>query len=191
MAERIPNLREVLLLAGIDEINANGIAGFSIRRVAENCHVSCAAPYRHFKDKKEFIAAIIDYVNDRWAERQEEILAVCDHNDIRCMIIEILLGYIDFLMEKPYYRAILLLKDNDFDNLYHKKRTQFGSLTQTLEEKLRLRSGLDNETWRRKAMMCRSLVFGMIFLCDAGDYVYDETTKAYMRYTLNREFEID
>ena len=60
MAERQKNMRERLLLAGIDEINTQGVTGFSIRRVAENCGVSCAAPYKHFKDKRDFIASIIE-----------------------------------------------------------------------------------------------------------------------------------
>ena len=75
MSPRTSGLREALILAGIHEINANGVASFSIRRVADACGVSCAAPYRHFESKRDFIAAIIDYVNDQWAQRQEEILA--------------------------------------------------------------------------------------------------------------------
>ena len=70
-------MREVLILAGISEINTHGVTDFSIRRVAEACNVSCAAPYKHFKDKREFIAAIIDYVNEQWRVRQQEVLAAC------------------------------------------------------------------------------------------------------------------
>lgn len=190
MSSRVENLREALILAGINEINANGIAGFSIRRVADACNVSCAAPYRHFKDKRDFIAAIIDYVNDQWAARQEEILAECG-DTLREQIIEILLNYIKFLWENPSYRSILLLKDNEFDNLYHKKRTQFGSLTQTLEAELHTRSGYDEESWKRKVMTVRSLIFGAIFLFDAGEYEFNETNMEYLRYTINREFEIN
>ena len=75
MSEKRPaDLRDALILAGIEEINTYGANGLSLRRVATACHVSTAAPYKHFKDKKEFIAAIIDYVNDQWAEQQEEIV---------------------------------------------------------------------------------------------------------------------
>ena len=190
MADRNSNLREVLILAGIREINEYGISDFSIRRVANSCDVSCAAPYRHFKDKKEFIASIIDYVNDVWAARQEVILAQCS-DSLREQIIEISLGYIRFLMDNPVYRSILMLKDNDFDNLYHKKRTQFGSLAQSLEAELYMASGLTEEAWKRKLMMVRSLIFGAVFLYDAGEFAYNDTTMEYLRYTLNREFDID
>ena len=189
MSERNSNLRESLILAGIQELNNKGLQGFSLRSVAEACGVSCAAPYRHFKDKKEFMAAIIDYVNELWAARQEEILAGCE-NVLRKQILEIVMGYIRFLMENPQYRAILMLKDQDFDNLYHKKRTQFGSLTQTLNAQLFAASGYTPETWERKLMMVRATIFGMVFLYDAGEFEYNEKTLGYVRYTLDREFDL-
>ena len=190
MSDKTMLLRENLILAGIQEINDHGVTGFSIRRVADACGVSCAAPYRHFESKRDFIAAIIDYVNDQWAERQEEVIAGCS-DSLREQIIEICLNYIRFLMDKPFYRAILMLKDDEFDNLYHKKRTQFGSLSQTLNAQLYAASGYTQEVWNRKLMMVRSLIFGVVFLYDAGEFEYNETTMGYLRYTLNREFDID
>lgn len=189
MPEKNANLREALIIAGIKEINEHGVNGFSIRRVADACNVSCAAPYRHFESKRDFIAAIIDYVNELWAARQEEVLAKCG-DSLREQIIEITLNYVRFLMEKPIYRAILMLKDDEFDNLYHKKRSQFGSLSQELEAQLFEASGHTRETWARKVMVVRALIFGIVFLYDAGEFEYNDTTMEYLRYTINREFEI-
>lgn len=191
MTEKSANLRESLILAGIDEVNTHGVSGFSIRRVAESCGVSCAAPYRHFANKRDLIAAIIDYVNEQWAARQEEVLAACPADyGLRQQIIEISLNYIRFLMEKPHYRAVLMLKDEEFDNLYHKKRTQFGSLSQAMEAQLFATSGLPADVWKRKLMVFRSLIFGAVFLFDAGEFEYNETTMEYLRFTLDREFNI-
>ena len=189
MSPRTSGLRDALIQAGIHEINANGVASFSIRRVAEACGVSCAAPYRHFESKRDFIAAIIDYVNDQWAARQEEILAGAGES-LREQIIAICVGYVRVLMETPTYRSILMLKDEEFDNLYHKKRTQFGSLTQTLNAQLLEASGYSPEVWERKLMMVRAMIFGMVFLFDAGEFEYNETSMAHIRYTLNREFDL-
>ena len=189
MSPRTSGLREALILAGIHEINANGVASFSIRRVADACGVSCAAPYRHFESKRDFIAAIIDYVNDQWAERQEEILAGTGEN-LREQIIAICVGYVRFLMDSPTYRSILMLKDEEFDNLYHKKRTQFGSLTQTLNAQLYKASGYTPEVWERKLMTVRSLIFGALVLFDAGEFEYNEKNMEYLCYTINREFDI-
>ena len=189
MHDKHTTLKDQLILAGIDEINTHGIANFSIRRVATACDVSCAAPYRHFKDKNGLIAAIIDYVNEQWAQRQEEILKGCG-SSLREQVIEISLGYIRFLMEKPYYRSVLMLKDEEFDNLYHKKRTQFGSLSQTLEHQLFTASGFPEDIWKRKVLVFRSLIFGTLFLFDAGEFEYNDTNMEHIRFTLNREFDV-
>ena len=189
MTDKTTNLRSELILAGLNEINRNGIANFSFRRVASACNVSCAAPYRHFKDKNELIAAIIDYVNEKWAVRQDEILRSCS-NVLREQIIEVCLGYIRFLMEEPSYRSVLMLKNEEFDNLYHKKRTQFGSTAQTLQHHLFEASDMSEEVWQRKVLACRSLIFGSVFLFDAGEFEYNETNMESIRFTLNREFNI-
>ena len=187
--DKTSSLREALILAGLNEINANGVNNFSIRRVADSCGVSCAAPYRHFENKRDFIAAIIEYVNNIWAEKQEEILAKCD-NSLRQQIVEISLNYIRFLMEKPLYRSILMLKDEEFDNLYHKKRTQFGSLSQSIEVGLMNTLGLEEEVWKRKLLTVRALIFGTVFLFDAGEFEYNESNMEKLRYTIDREFDI-
>ncbi len=189
MSAKTSGLREALILAGIHEIHDNGVAAFSIRRVADACGVSCAAPYRHFESKHDFIAAIIDYVNDIWAQEQEEILKTCG-STLREQTLAITVEYVRFLMDHPTYRTILMLHDEEFDNLYHKKRTKFGSLSQTLNAQLQEASGYPPEVWERKLMMVRALIFGMVFLYDAGEFEYNEKTLEYMRYTISREFDI-
>lgn len=182
-------MRELLLLAGISEINANGVTGFSIRRVAAACNVSCAAPYKHFKDKREFIAAIIEYVNDQWSERQQEILAECG-DSLRDKIVSVCCGYLEFLMEKPYFRSILMLKDDEFDNIYHKKRGEMSSLSQKLEGEFFTASGYTPETFRRKFHLVRAMIFGTIFMMDTGELEYNEETMQSFRYAINREFDL-
>ena len=45
------SVREQLIAAGTAELEAHGIADFSLRRVAAACNISCAAPYKHFKNR--------------------------------------------------------------------------------------------------------------------------------------------
>jgi AcrR family transcriptional regulator len=189
MAERKRNLREELILAGIEEVNAHGANSVSLRRVAEVCGVSSAAPYRHFKDKKEFIQAIIDYVNEQWAVAQEEALQSVG-DDPRTQMVEVAVRYIQFLMEKPYYRQILMLKNADFDNLYHRKRGELNSRTQQLMERVKEAYGLSDEVWRRKTLMFRSIIFGSVFMFDSGEFQYTQDTLDDLRYVFNREFEV-
>ena len=189
MAERIKNMREVLIRAGIDEINAHGVTSFSIRRVAESCSVSCAAPYKHFKDKREFIAAIIEYVNEQWRVRQQEVLADCG-DDLRRQIVEVSVNYIRFLMEKPYYRSILMLKDEQFDNIYHKVRGHLSSRSQQMEMEFFSTVDWDDNTKKRKLYVVRALIFGSVFMFDTGEMQYNEETMENIRYNIDREFDL-
>ena len=121
--------------------------------------------------------------------RQDEVLAKCGPG-YREQMVEICLNYIRFLMEKPFYRAVLMLKGDGFDNLYHKKRTQFGSLSQTLETMIFEKSGMSIDTWKRKLLIFRSIIFGAVFLFDAGEFEFCEEALEHIRYTLDREFDI-
>lgn len=193
MAERKKNTRELLIRAGINEINEHGVNGFSIRRVADACGVSCAAPYKHFSDKRAFIAAIILYVNEQWRERQLEILKELEakqDNGIRRQIVAITVGYIRFLMEKPHYRSILMLKDDQFDNIYHKMRGQMSSQSQQLETAYFAAAGLSEADQKRKLYTVRALLFGAIFLFDIGEQTYNEETMAMIEATIDREFDL-
>lgn len=189
MAERNKNMREALILAGISEINEHGVHNFSIRRVAENCNVSCAAPYKHFKDKREFIAAIIEYVNEQWKQRQMEILETCGQS-LREQIVEVSVGYVQFLMEKPFFRSILMLKDAEFDNIYHCTRGQMSSRSQQLEKEIFATGQWSEAVFRRKLHLIRSLLFGTVFLCDTGEITYSEDVLKELRHNLDREFDL-
>lgn len=189
MADRNISLREALILAGIEEINAYGANGFSVRRVANACQVSSAAPYKHFKDKKEFIGAIIDYVNDQWAVTQDRVLADCPDSP-RDQIVAVSLAYIHFLMEKPYYRQILMLKNADFNNLYHRKNGEINSVTEKIMERVKATYQLSDDVWARKVLMYRSLLFGSVFMFDTGEFHYTPESMEHIRYIFEREFEV-
>ena len=189
MSERTGNLRQDLILAGIDEINEYGATGFSVRRVATACNVSSAAPYKHFKDKREFITAIIDYVNEQWADAQEDVLSSCTP-DPRTQMVEVAVAYVKFLMEKPYYRQVLMLKNADFDNLYHRKRGELNSRTQQIMMRVKESYGLSDDVWARKALMVRSLLFGAVFMFDSGEFRYSQKSLDDLRYVIEREFTV-
>ena len=189
MAERNKNMRQLLIEAGIEEINRSGVTDFSVRRVAQACGVSCAAPYKHFKDRREFIAAIIEYVNEQWYVRQDEILAGCT-GSVREQIVEIVVGYVQFLVEKPWFRSILMLKDEEFDNIYHKTKGQMSSRSQKLEAEFFAASGWDQEKIRRKLHIVRAILFGTVFLIETGEIKFSEQVLENIRTTVDREFDL-
>ena len=183
------DLRQDLIEAGIEEINMYGANDFSVRRVANACGVSTAAPYKHFKDKKEFIGALIDFVNEQWAVEQDRLLAECP-DDPRAQMVAVATGYIKFLMEKPYYRQTLMLKNAEFDNLYHRKRGEINSRTQQIMQRVKEAYHLSDEKWERKALMVRSLLFGSVFMFDSGEFEYNEKALENLRYIIDREFTV-
>ena len=70
-------VRERLIQAGITELYERGIKDFSLRRVALSAQVSCAAPYRHFKDKSDLISKIVEYIGsmrELFSKEIEEVI---------------------------------------------------------------------------------------------------------------------
>ena len=101
------SVRTRLIVAGINELWERGVKDFSLRRVAMASEVSCAAPYRHFKDKEEFISEIIKYVSSKWELLCREIESAFS-NDLRRLIIELATSNIRFWMANPNYRSVFI-----------------------------------------------------------------------------------
>ena len=182
------NKREELIIAGINEISRCGIAGFSMRRAAENAGVSCAAPARHFGGKQGFIAAIIEYVNAQWHDEQMRILASCG-SSTREKLVCFSVGYIKFLVEKPHFRSILMLKDDELDNTYQ-GRGRTTELTLKLVDEYCKEVGMDEQTRLRKFYIVRSLIYGASLMFDNGELSYSNKVLDIVRQSIDREFDL-
>ncbi len=103
-------MRERLLVAAIREFETHGIRDFSLRRVAASCHLSCAAPYKHFRSKEHLLQEILNYIDSRWQMLMNEVLlAVSDEEEA---IVELSVALVRFLVANPSYIAIILEKSN-------------------------------------------------------------------------------
>ena len=187
--DTVRDLRQDLILAGMEELNEFGPNDFSLRRVASACGVSTAAPYKHFKDRNDLIRAIIDYVNGRWAVEQDRLIASCS-DDPREQMVTVVVGYVKFLMENPHYRRALTLKTAEFNNLYHRRTGEINSRTEEIMKRVKERYGLSDERWAYKTLLVRSVIFGSVFLFDCGEFTYDETALENVRYLIDREFTV-
>ena len=98
--------RETLILAGLEELNEYGVQHFSTRRVAKACGVSCAAPYKHFKDSHEFIAEILGYINRQYDAEQRVVLEKYKNASAREQLVQVSMHYIRFLTEHPAFRRM-------------------------------------------------------------------------------------
>lgn len=101
----------------MEELQRYGFENFSVRRIASQCGVSCAAPYKHFADKQTFISAIFEYINKQWILRQNVVLQNCQ-GPTRKKILELSMEYVRFLVEHAQFRSIIMMKYDDTDEKF-------------------------------------------------------------------------
>ncbi|WP_156508836.1 TetR/AcrR family transcriptional regulator, partial [Oleiphilus sp. HI0132] len=54
------DLRNKLISISLEMLQENGMPGLSLRKLAERAGVSRSAPYHHFKDKNDLLAAVAE-----------------------------------------------------------------------------------------------------------------------------------
>ena len=99
------DLRRALIETGIDFIKQKGEAALSLRKIAEICGVSNAAPYAHFKSKDEFIVAIQKYIMDLFAATLEK--TAMEYKDSPSLLPMLGKTYVMFFYQNPFYYDFL------------------------------------------------------------------------------------
>lgn len=183
------NVRDRLIISGLKELNSYGVQNFSVRRIASECGVSCAAPYKHFADKQDFIAAIIHYGNGIWKERQRKVVDLYP-SPRRKQILEISLEYIRFLVENPYFRSLIMLKDAPLDTQYAKARGKLSRLAMRLIRRYCKEVGMSEKTAMVKTYIVRSLIYGAALMFDNGEMEYNEENMEAVAQAIDREFDL-
>ncbi|HIU94835.1 MAG TPA: TetR/AcrR family transcriptional regulator [Candidatus Aphodomorpha intestinavium] len=183
------HLREELILAGIEEIEAHGVRGFSLRRVAKKCGVSCAAPYKHFADLNDFLLAIVRYVNQQWYAIQKRIIAA-HPDDPRRQLTEISVEYIRFLMDNPHFRSIIMLREDDISpEMQHEKAALSAGTMRCIRAYCR-RAGMPHDVEVRKTFLVRSIIYGAALMFDNGELPYTEENRRNVFHLIDREFDL-
>ena len=90
------DLREALILAGIELIAEKGFAGLSVAEAARRTGVSAAAPYRHFANRDAFLLAIATEAGVTMGDQLEAALVAID--DPLEQLAEIAEIYVRFVM---------------------------------------------------------------------------------------------
>lgn len=119
------NLRETLVEAALDILANEGIEALSLRSIARKSDVSQAAPYSHFKSKKDLISTVAE------AGFQKLALKMADDAsgayDVNNRINKLVLSYINFAKEnKPLFKLMFSndvadIKDNATLNITSSK----------------------------------------------------------------------
>ncbi len=167
-------LRDRLIIAGIEEISLHGVNDFSLRRVASRCDASCAAPYKHFKNREEFIRAIVSYINSQWALLSDSILRLYS-GDTRRQLVELSVAYIRFLAANSNYRAALTASgESEFES------PEFS----TLLERYCDENHIPERDRPRRLYAVKALMFGTVSMLSSGELGNDGVTFDRVRTTL-------
>ena len=177
---RSEELPIALVIAGLKEIEQHGLTDFSLRRVANACGVSCAAPYRHFKNKSGLILAIISYVNSKWELLQSQIIESFE-GDTRRQLIELCIANIRFWTANPNFRHILLMDESSLDELQKSEKSRIYTAVRALISKLCLERGINKAEEARRALFIRSTICGAALMLGSGELENTPETFAMIR----------
>ena len=98
-------LREALLTASLQLIEAEGIGAVSLRRVAREAGVSPAAPYHHFPDRASLLAALSAQGFQLLADELAAARAAAD-SPVRALSA-LIRAYVDFARQNPAYFRLM------------------------------------------------------------------------------------
>lgn len=104
------DLQRALIETGIEFIKQEGEDALSLRKIAEICGVSNAAPYAHFKTKDEFTVAMQRYVMDLFTAALEKTAA--DYKDSPSLLLMLGKAYVMFFYQNPFYYDFLFSRKN-------------------------------------------------------------------------------
>ena len=179
--------RERLIQAGMRELEDNGLEGFSLRRVAQRCGVSCAAPYRHFKDKNALIQAMAAYYNRRWAQRQAERFAGIG-DDVTRLLQETCKEYLRFLLDNPYFSLLVTHTDSENGKWYLTHLFDGTTPTKKLIETYCKEHNMPAETAHIKIILLRGLLFGVTMMVASGELTLNEESLQMLYHEMNTVF---
>ncbi len=165
------SVRTRLLLAGLAEMEKHGEGDFSLRRVAKSAQVSCAAPYRHFKDKEELIDGVFTYILEKWELLCREINAAYAQDPAR-RLIELSVSYLRFLLSGPNYRSVFLSPATA------RRRKEFDAPLRRAAEAYAKSRGMETEATSRLTFAVLTTVYGALFLTRAEESELQTTVNA-------------
>lgn len=170
-------LEKDLMEKGLQLLNSVGLEAFSLRKVADMCGVSHAAPYRHFKNKEELIYAITMSVSDKFTSSINEALAE-NEGDYRKQIMAVSKLYVKFMVENPeHFKFIfmtdrhnpIIIKNGDFINTDR----WIVSVLKNLFTGLRKNESTDESDWSIDALTIWSLIHGFTTMLVNNTIAYE------------------
>ena len=181
-------LRDRLIIAGMEEIGQHGIADFSLRRVAAACSTSCAAPYKHFKNKEDFIFEIIRYINRQWELLRDQVLSLFAGN-LRKQLVEVCVAYIRFWAANPNYRSVLHASGRTLDDKQASERAKNSADIDGLTRSYCAACGADARDTERMVCAVKAVLYGITAMLENGELHSSDDTLDLIRSVIEREID--
>ncbi|MBY0385949.1 TetR/AcrR family transcriptional regulator, partial [bacterium] len=122
------DLKSTLIESALRLIKAKGPENLSLRELAREAGVSQAAPYRHFKDKKELLAAIIEQGFEKKFQYMYDAIEAVKHNP-KEMYYACGLAYFRMGLKHPQHFKLMtsseVIPDQDHPSLLEKASNTF------------------------------------------------------------------
>jgi AcrR family transcriptional regulator len=105
------DLKRALTEAALGLVSEKGPKGFTLREVARRAGVSAAAPYRHFADKADLLAAV---ATQGFVQFHETLHAVAAETpDLNARMVNMARAYVQWAVSHPdYYQAMFGAETN-------------------------------------------------------------------------------
>jgi AcrR family transcriptional regulator len=101
------SLPQALIAASVELIGRDGLEGFSLARAARAAGVTPAAPYAHFADKTDLLAAIADTGFRRLAD---ELTAAATADDPADALLDLGSAYVGFVVANPALSSVMFAR---------------------------------------------------------------------------------
>lgn len=156
------NLRAALLEAARDLLEAEGVAGVSLRGVARAAGVSRTAPYRHFADKQALLAAVAAEGFRAMGRRMQRVLEA--HEDPTERLRAIGIAYVEYAAaHREHFHLMFspeLADRSAYPELEEAAITTFGLLQSSVADAQEA-GQLRDAPLQELALLCWSVVHGL------------------------------
>jgi len=177
-------LRDRFIIAGINEIEEHGSENFSLRRIANICGVSCAAPYKHFKNKEGFMVEILDFLVRQWKLLEEQIITAYK-GDLKKLIVELAVANIRFRIANPNLRFLFSLNKDSFVEEKKKELEKMNGRLQQIITEYFTEKGLSELEIKEKILFINGYIYGIAYMDGCHDN--DEETFYIIRKRIEKE----
>ena len=107
-----------LITAGMEFIQKNGVENLSLREIAKQCGVTHAGPYKHFKNKDDFLKQVAERISLVFGSYLIRNIDISNHSDIKKVLLQMGENFIFFARDYPNFFDVLFVNNRWSDNVY-------------------------------------------------------------------------